>query len=413
MATLHPTRRIQALLPLYAQRFSCIGADCEDSCCSGWKVTIDKKTFNAYRRAQNPKLASRLESHVKRIRSQASDGSYARVELLPDSGDCGLLEEHMCSVQKELGEDKLSDTCFAYPRSIHEAAGLYQQTLTLSCPEAARLALLAEDAFEITTQDIAVRTGTVKNLKAHWGLTVEQMNDVRFFCVQIVRSEGFELWQKLAVVGLFCESLTGALKNDEQQRVTDIMQETRALIGSEGLAAMFESMQSHYDIQAVTFAMLWQAKGQQVRPAHLPVYEAMAAGLGADPQTGQLAEAQLVARYEQGLALLPLALQLAPALLENYVLNEMLHECFPFGLGGDDPQAQFLRLATRFGLVRFMLAVQCRADAPLPSPRALTRTVQVFARRFQHDEAFASQVNSCFANAGWNQLDKIFKLLQS
>ena len=56
MATLHPTRRIQALVPKFVDRFSCIGSACEDTCCSGWQVTIDKKTFNAYKASKNPKL---------------------------------------------------------------------------------------------------------------------------------------------------------------------------------------------------------------------------------------------------------------------------------------------------------------------------------------------------------------------
>lgn len=413
MATLHPTRRIQALMPLYAQRFSCIGSACEDSCCSGWKVTIDKKTFNAYRQMQHLHIADRLETHVKRIRSQASDRNYARMELLPDSGDCALMEDRLCSVQKELGEDKLSNTCFTYPRSLRESGGVYQQALTLSCPEAARLALLAEDAFEFSTHEIAVRPDTVERVKAHWGLSVEQMNEVRYLCLQIVRTEGLQIWQKLALVGLFCESLSAALKNGEQRRLPEIMAETRALTCSDNLVALFDGMQAQYAIQAVTFAMLWQAKGMQIRTAHLPVYEAMATGLGADAETGQVSEAQLVERYEQGLALLPQALAVAPALLDNYVLNEMLHESFPFGLGAGYPQQQFLGLATRFGLVRFMLAVQCRAEAPLPSAQFLARTVQVFARRFQHDKPFAAEVDSCFAKAGWHQLDKIFKLLKA
>jgi lysine-N-methylase len=175
---------------------------------------------------------------------------------------------------------------------------------------------------------------------------------------------------------------------------------------------MFDAMQAQYGIQAVTFTLLWQAKVQYIRAPHRPVYEAIAEGLGAD-ERGRASEEQVVLRYEQGVALLPKALEEAPALLDNYVLNEMLRECFPFGSGGGNPLEQFLRLVTRFGLVRFMLAVQCSADRPLPSPQMLASTVQVFARRFQHDKAFAAQVDSCFANAGWNQLDKIFKLLKA
>ena len=101
MATLHPIRRIQALVPLYAQRFSCIGPECEDTCCAGWNVSIDKKTFNAYRQSKNPHLADRLENQVKRTRSQASDRNYARVELSPTTAACPMIEDHLFSIKKE------------------------------------------------------------------------------------------------------------------------------------------------------------------------------------------------------------------------------------------------------------------------------------------------------------------------
>lgn len=36
------------LRPQYAKRFRCIGGACEDACCSGWAVTIDRSTYQKY-----------------------------------------------------------------------------------------------------------------------------------------------------------------------------------------------------------------------------------------------------------------------------------------------------------------------------------------------------------------------------
>ena len=85
MATIHPVRRLQALVPLYAERFSCIGSECEDTCCAGWRVTIDKKTFKTYKQLENHKLTALLDSKVKRVRSQASDSNFGRMELNPQT----------------------------------------------------------------------------------------------------------------------------------------------------------------------------------------------------------------------------------------------------------------------------------------------------------------------------------------
>jgi lysine-N-methylase len=215
----------------------------------------------------------------------------------------------------------------------------------------------------------------------------------------------------LAVLGLFCESLTEALNTGGHSRLDQIMDSTRALIKSGQAAQMLESFEPQHHIQAVTFTLLWQIKASGFRTANsLLVQNAMAHGMGADSVTGLVSETQLVHRYQQGLTLLPKALKEAPQLMENYVLNEILHECFPFA--GEHPLEQYFQMVTRFGLVRFMLAAQCQDEASLPSANDMARTVQVFARRYQHDAKFATDVNTSFKAAGWNQLDKVFRFLK-
>src|ERR1700739_3682469 len=43
-----PERRREYFTPEYAGRFSCIGSACEDTCCTGWGVPIDRQTFEKY-----------------------------------------------------------------------------------------------------------------------------------------------------------------------------------------------------------------------------------------------------------------------------------------------------------------------------------------------------------------------------
>ena len=427
MPLLHPTRSVKALTPLYAQKFSCIGSSCQDSCCAGWNVTIDKKTFNSYRQSKNPNLIDRLDSQVKRQRNQASDKNYARMVLEPTTGECLMMEERLCSIHKELGEDKLSDTCFSYPRATYEAGDFYQQALMLSCPEAARLALLADDALEFSESVISVRKGTVETLKPKHGLSVTQMNEVRFFCIQLIRTEGLLIWQKLALLGLFCESLTLALKEGELGRVSQIIASTQEIVRSNQTSVLFDSMQSHYEIQAVTFFMLWRSKSiVQYSASQRLVHEAVALGLGFEKnsvhealtlgvgfnlEADSVAQKRMVESYERGVKNLPQALKDAPFFLENYILNELFKDCFPFDQV--TPYEHYLRLITRFGMVRFMLAAQCSSEDNLPTVQSLVDTVQAFCRRYQHDSQFSANVNACLNNSGWSDLQKIYRFLKT
>ena len=39
----------RSLQPDYADEFRCLGAECEENCCQGWGVYVDKGTYTKYR----------------------------------------------------------------------------------------------------------------------------------------------------------------------------------------------------------------------------------------------------------------------------------------------------------------------------------------------------------------------------
>lgn len=44
-----------------------------------------------------------------------------------------MLEDGLCSIHKELGEEFLCNTCAIYPRSLTQVGGIKEKSLTLSC----------------------------------------------------------------------------------------------------------------------------------------------------------------------------------------------------------------------------------------------------------------------------------------
>jgi lysine-N-methylase len=412
MATLHFTRTLPALLPRYVSRFRCIGPQCEDTCCSGWQVAIDKQTFNAYRQVRQPELRSLLASHVKRQRSQASDANYARIELDPATRACPMMEEKLCTVQAKLDESYLSDTCFSYPRLSRNFGGQVEQALTLSCPEAARQALLAADAFDFIEAPVALRSATISGVAPRHGMSLELMNEVRIFCLKLMRTDGLALWQKLAVLGVFCESLTATLAKGGAAAVP-ALQDSFVMLVEQGLVLdALADLQPNHAAQARVFSTIWQRRAI-ITPSALQngVFAAIAEGLGAQGDGAELAPELLVERYSRGVTRLPQALEAAPHLLENYILNEMFCDLFPFQ--GASPYEHYLQLVSRFGLLRLMLAARCTDEARLPGAEELVQTAQVYCRRFQHDTAFAAHVNLALKKTGWATLEKVFGFLRS
>ena len=57
-------------------------------------------------------------------------------------GRCAFLADGLCSIQQRLGGDYLGQTCATFPRILNIIGNRTERSLDLSCPEAARLALL-------------------------------------------------------------------------------------------------------------------------------------------------------------------------------------------------------------------------------------------------------------------------------
>lgn len=411
MAILHRTKTVSGLTPRYLARFSCIGPACEDTCCVGWQVELDKKTYKAYRQNTDPVLAPLFARNVLRNAHNRGDQDYGSMALTPDTEACTMLENKMCGIQARLGESYLSHICSQYPRISRGLNGQLQQGLQLSCPEAARQALLAPDAFEFDQTTLHMREGVVFTVTNMHGLSAQIIDDVRIFCLNLMRIDGLPLWQRLALLGVFCERLDQMLAAGQQHLVPRLPEEFTALVAQGDVIAELDTMRADHAAQAVVFATLLARKSfVSISAQQTAVNARVQAGLGAG-RDGTVTGAQLVHAYTMGVERLPAALQAAPHLLEHYLLNEIFTVLFPFDRG--TPYSNYLQLISRFGVLRFMLAAQCAAEGPLPDAAALVATVQVHCRRFQHSPQFSEEIREAMQAAGWDTLDKLFAFLRS
>jgi lysine-N-methylase len=227
-----------------------------------------------------------------------------------------------------------------------------------------------------------------------------------------MRTQGLEVWEKLAMLGVFCESLTKAIGAHNQQAIPALIEELVCALETGSITEALKEMQPNHSHQAVVFAAMWNVRNKAAHSASQnAILDMIAKGMPTDAASEQSHEQQIVDNYRRGIERLPAALSGAPYLLEHYLLNEMFTNLFPFG--DTTPYEHYLRLVARFGMVRFMLAAQCNSSDSLPTPALLAQTVQVFCRRVQHDSKFAQQINQALHNTGWDRLERIYGFLRS
>ncbi len=216
-------RRI--LQPQYVGKFKCRGPECEDSCCLGWQVFIDKDTYQQYRNCPDEILRSQMNENVKRIRTNAGVENYAKIKLNED-GSCPFLDDgKLCTIQRRLGEEYLSRTCTTYPRLTNIVNGVLERSLTMSCPEAAKLALLNPELMEFdeTEEAAGIRfiAGTVVNTdEVNSGQpAAKYFWELRVFIISLLQNRSYLLWERLVILGLFCKNITDAVADGRVREI--------------------------------------------------------------------------------------------------------------------------------------------------------------------------------------------------
>lgn len=109
--------------------FVCTADKCPDTCCSGWLIEIDPESLKRYQNAKGP------EKELFKENINFSEGVFKQCP----NGDCSFLrDDHLCTMQKTLGEEALCITCDMYPRHVEEFPGVREHSLSLSCPEVSK-----------------------------------------------------------------------------------------------------------------------------------------------------------------------------------------------------------------------------------------------------------------------------------
>ena len=119
-------------IPDYYNQFRCLAGECSDTCCAGWQIAIDRPSLRRYGKVQGP-FRKKLVKSVNWLQ-----GTFCQTE---DKRCAFLNEDNLCDMYAALGKKSLCRTCRLYPRHVEEFEGVREISLSVSCPEAARILL--------------------------------------------------------------------------------------------------------------------------------------------------------------------------------------------------------------------------------------------------------------------------------
>lgn len=409
-----PTHTIHALVPEPNVGFQCLGSDCPDTCCTGWTVPIDKPTFLEYKKSTHPELRTLFLTRLHREKEGGLD-HYGTIKLKKEDNSCSFLDDGLCRIQKTLGADALSDTCSGYPRITLQHGDVFQQGLTLSCPEAANRILLQQGVTQFVPAPVLAREDQVVRIRSSARVPTDVTQAIRFFCLKLIRQEELAAWEKMAILGFFCEE-AGAIQMQEQPPgYLQLIAKYGELLESGSLKQTIAAISSYPQAQVKVFAGILFSKLLKSNTKHQrAVLEGFLKRLFGEGESMPQEEFQrlMLEKYIEGIPRLDAVLSSGDAahFVTNFLANQMFNEGFPFNEAGIFKS--YLRLTSRFGSLRMLLALRCADPDDPPTPRQLAALTQVYARKFEHDQVFKAAINQALHGVGFESMKYVVGLIR-
>lgn len=193
------------LKPHFYDKFICTAGDCPDTCCAGWQIMIDEESLERY-----GKEAGEFGRHLRNSIDWEKECFYQ------NNRRCAFLnEESLCDLYKALGPDALCDTCKSYPRHTEEYEGLRELSLSLSCPEAAKIILSCKEPVRFLEEE----TDEEDDFEEFDFMMFSQLEDTRDVLFSILQDRSISLTLRMEVCEQLAESYQICM---EEQREFDI-----------------------------------------------------------------------------------------------------------------------------------------------------------------------------------------------
>jgi lysine-N-methylase len=385
--------------PKCFERFRCIGADCEDTCCVGWGILVDRETYEKYQNLSGQLIGGKALSSLVEINIAASSSKdYAKFRL--NEAGCPALNQRWCSIQQTLGETYIPDLCSTYPRVLTGIGGTLERSLHLSCPEAARLVLNDPDAmfFHDDVEHGGVdeapthRTGSVTRVD---GGAEDCRHGVQALIIEAIRERSLPLWQRIVSLGFAVDRLAGLDMMNATAVLKDHLERLRRGAFDDTLATL--KADSAFQLETVLELIVTRIGSDYTSPRFLECYRDFMHGLA---WTAESTMEELADRHSRACRnyFLPFC-ESHEHLLENYLINYIFRTVFPYRTklpgqkfaidsSGVSMRNSFALLSVHYAIVRTVLVGMAALYKDNLTADHAVKLVQSYSKAFLHSTSF-------------------------
>jgi len=388
--------------PHYVSDFKCDGSKCNARCCKGWTIHIDKKTFDQYSQAQD------AQEITCRMKLDSEQNLY--VVTLDERRFCPFLDaDNLCRIQKTHGEEFLSTTCATYPRYTRKLGRFFERALTLSCPVAAEMILFNDEPMQFGFVEVSEKIhsggGKIGIYEVNCSpLMAELCFEIQGAIISILQERRLTIDQRLIVMGFFLDRLEelNSTKHADAAQTLAVLRKFKQLIASYNPKVFLRNnvppaiKSIALDVPKFVALILRLMNifcrnniSSQDRKIILAVLDALQIRL----DEKDLSLEKIVANYERFADEREIFLARYSTLLENYLVNEIFMNTYPWRFKESMTKnfAVFLMTYKVFEMILFTRTLKGLANRD-----GLLNMITTFARRTDHNGKFGEEILSVF-----------------
>jgi two-component sensor histidine kinase len=194
-------------VPDYYDEFKCIADKCTDTCCAGWQVDVDDKSF-AYYKTIKGEFGDRLHS----VMVEGKHGEEGQFRIRED-GRCPFLNDNMfCDLYTALGEDALCVTCDKYPRYTTEYGNLRETGIAISCITAAGIVLRKRQNFGFKEWEDKEAFPSLNNIDGELFMALMRARTKAFEIIH--DNSSADIFQRISVLAYYATDLQKNIKKE-------------------------------------------------------------------------------------------------------------------------------------------------------------------------------------------------------
>jgi len=399
----------EVLFPEYFGEFSCIGAACEDTCCAGWKVTVDKATFQKYRNIRTPGIKDELKKNITRERSNQSDSAYGKIKMNEKNVCTMLTEEGWCRIHSELGEEFLCNTCAVYPRNFNEVESRIEKSLAPSCPEAARLILLNKEGIGFIIDEELMRENRLINGQLQ-SSDERYFWNLRMFTIEMLQNRQQTLEVRLIIIGMFLQKIHNIKREDWATQLKPLMDRYKNILDDDEQIKLLLDLPQNLSFQMNMAKELlkYRLKGGVSSQRYLDCLNDMVCSLQLDDETDINESTELYKLFYSE--------YYAPFMcnheyiLENYAVNYVFKSLFPF----DQPNLfeSYVMLLVNISLIKLHMIGMAGHHKGLTTELVI-KLIQSYAKTIEHNSNYLQNVREMLKESGYSTMAHMIVLLKS